>query len=88
MGTIFFNFRAVSQQLLFSNEICDDSIRDAPANEIELGNGGNQTLEFDALRSTERVEKLFTVPVKARLVCHVYSKHLTVRGCISNLLRL
>ena len=88
MVTIFFNFRAVSQQLLFSKEISDDAIRDAPANEIKLGDGGNQPLEFDALRSTERVEKFFTVPVKARLVCHVYSKHLTVRGCIRHLLSL
>jgi hypothetical protein len=45
-----------------------------------LGTCGRETLEFDTLGPTKRVEELFTVPVQTRLVGDVYRKEFA-SGC-------
>jgi hypothetical protein len=55
----------------------DNTVRDGPSQKIELGTRGRETLEIDTFGSTKRIEKLFTVPVQARLVRHVYREHLS-----------
>jgi len=88
MGTLYWCFRAVSQQLLFSKEIRDDSVSDAPTNKVQLGTGCRESLELNALSAAEGVEELFRVPVQTRLVGHMDREQLAVRGRVSHLLRL
>jgi len=73
---------------LFRKKILYYSIRDAPTDEIELGHSRRQTLELDACSTTERIEQLLGIAVQTRLVRNMYSKHLTVWGCIRNVLGL
>ena len=69
-------------------EIFDDAVRDAPANEVELGDRRHETLELDAGRPAERVEELLGVSVQARLVRDVDREDLAVRGGIRHVLIL
>jgi hypothetical protein len=61
-------------------EIFDDAVRDAPPNEIELGDGRHETLKLDTGRPAERIEELLGVAVQARLVSDVDGEDLAVRG--------
>ena len=72
----------VPQDFLLLDEVCDNSIRDAPTNEVELGYGRGYALEFNALGAAERIEELLRVAVERRLVSHMHSKDLAVRGRI------
>jgi hypothetical protein len=69
-------------------EVFDDAVRDAPPDEVELGDGRHETLELDTGRPTERVEELLGVPVQARLVRDVDGEDLAVRGRIRHVLIL
>ena len=88
MGTLYWCFRAVSQQLLFSKEIRDDSVDNTPTNKVQLGAGCRETLELDALCAAKGVKELFRVPIQTRLVSYMDRKKLTVRGGIGYLLCL
>jgi hypothetical protein len=66
------------QDFLFCNKVLDNSIRDAPADEVELGNGRGQAFKLDALRTAERVEELFRVAVQTALVGHMDREDLAV----------
>jgi hypothetical protein len=88
MGTLYWCFRAVSQQLLFSKEVRDDSVSDTPTNKVQLGTGCLQALELDALCATEGVEELLRIPVQTRLVGHMDREQLAVRSRVCHLLHL
>jgi hypothetical protein len=79
MDTLFCSFRE-ALLLFHSSEDLDNSVRNCPPQEIELGACGCQPLELYPLCSAKRIKKLFTVPVKTGLVSHVYRKHLATRG--------
>jgi len=78
----------VSQQLLFSKEVRDDPVGEAPTQKVQLCDSSRQTLELDTLRSTKWVEELLRVPIQTRLVGDVNSEHLTVWCSVGHLLRL
>jgi len=78
MGTVFYSFRE-ALLLFHSSEDLDNSVRNCPPQKVELRACGRQPLEIYPLCSAKRIKKLFTVPVKARLVSHVYRKHLAAR---------
>jgi hypothetical protein len=87
MDTPFCSFRVdlllcLTFKLLL--EVFDDAVRDAPPDEVELGDGRHETLELDAGRSAEWVEELLRVPVQARLVRDVDGEDLAVRGSIGH----
>ena len=91
MDTPFYNFRedlllCLTFKLLL--EIFDDAIRDAPADEVELGDRRHETLELDTGRPAERVEELLGVSVQTRLVCDVDGEYLAVRGGVGHVLIL
>jgi hypothetical protein len=44
--------------------VVDDAIHDAPANEIQLSDRRRDTHEFDPLRTTKWVEKLFRIAIQ------------------------
>ena len=44
-------------------QVADDAVNDAPLDEVQLGDSRRQALEFDASRTTERIEELLGVPV-------------------------
>jgi hypothetical protein len=67
------------QDFLLLDEVCDNSIRDAPTNEVQLGYSCGDALKFNALRAAERIEELLRVAVERRLVSHMYSEYLAVR---------
>jgi hypothetical protein len=52
------------QDFLLLDEVCDNSIRDAPPNEVKLGYGCCDALEFNALRAAEGIEELLRVAVE------------------------
>jgi hypothetical protein len=89
MDTRCFSFGADSLPF-HSFEGIKNSIHYDPLQKIELANSGREPLELDALRPTERIEKLFTIPVQTRLVGYMYSKHLPIRGriCYMIILRI
>ena len=70
------------------DEVPYDAVRDAPLDEVELGDGRGQALKFDAGRPAEGVEELLRVPVQTRLVRNVDREHLAVRGRIGHVLIL
>lgn len=88
MDTRFWNFRMGLLDFLFFDEILNDSIHDAPLDEIELCDGGHETLEFDTGCATKGVKELLRVPVKTRFVGHVDREHLAVRCGICDVLIL
>jgi hypothetical protein len=50
------------------NEVLDDTIRDTPSDEVQLGDGRRQFLAggelvLDTLCTAERIEQLFRIPV-------------------------
>jgi len=81
MGTLFLSFRVGLQGVLLYKHVIYDAIRDAPANKVELGNSRGKAVKVYPARAAERVEQLFRVAVKARLVGHVDRKYLTI-GCV------
>ena len=52
------------QDFLLLDEVCDNSIRDAPTNEVQLGYSRGDALKFNALRAAEGVEELLRVSVE------------------------
>jgi hypothetical protein len=52
------------QDFLLLDEVCDNSIRDAPPNEVELGDSCGDALKFNALRAAEGIEELLGVAVE------------------------
>jgi hypothetical protein len=91
MDTPFFNFMV--DLLLFLTfkllpEILDDAVRDAPTDEVELGDRRHETLELDTGRPAEWVEELLRVTVQARLVRDVDREDLAVRGGVRHVLIL
>jgi len=69
-------------------EIFDDAICYAPSNEVELCDCRRVAVEVYPGRSTERVEQLFRVAIKTRLVSHVDREGLAVRGCVRHVTML
>ena len=67
------------QDFLLFDDIRDDTIGDAPADEVELRDGGREPLELDALRAAEGVEELLGVAIQAALVGHMDREYLAVR---------
>jgi hypothetical protein len=65
-----------------------DAIRDAPANKVELGNSRGKAVKVYPARAAERVEQLFRVAVKARLVGHVDRKYLPIGRVVRHVLVL
>jgi hypothetical protein len=72
------------QDFLFCNKVLDNSICDAPADEVELGNGRGQAFKLDALRTAKRVEELFRVAIERRLVSHMDREDLAVRSRVAH----
>jgi hypothetical protein len=48
----------------FLSDVIDDTIDDAPTDEIQLGNRRRKTLKLDPLRTTKRVKKLFRIAIQ------------------------
>jgi hypothetical protein len=69
-------------------KVLNDTVGDAPTNEVELGHGRGQALKLYASRATKRIEELLRVSVEARLVCHVDCEHLSVRRSVRDVLCL
>ena len=79
MATRFYSSRVGLRLFHFCKRI-HDSVRDGPSQKVQLGARGRETLELDTLGPAKRIKKLFTVPVKTRLVRNVYRKEFPVRG--------
>jgi len=90
MGTVFCSFRVDLLPFRFCkvSESVYNSVRNCPAQKVQLGTRGSQTLKDDTFRPTERIKKLFTVPVQTGLVCYVYRKDLAVRRRERHVVRL
>jgi hypothetical protein len=69
-------------------EVPYDTVGDAPLDEVQLGDGGRETLELDTGRPAKGIEELLRVAVQTRLVGHVDREHLAVRRGISHVLIL
>ena len=81
MAILFWTFATALPVSRFLN-VLNDTVRDAPPDEIELGNSGRQTLEVDASRSTKRIKEFLRVPIQTRLVGHMDREHFAVWGCV------
>jgi hypothetical protein len=89
MDTPFCSFRedlllCLTFKLLL--KVFDDAVRDAPPNEVELGDGRHEFLKLDSGRPAERVEELLGVPVEAGLVRDMDGEDLAVRGGVRHVL--
>jgi hypothetical protein len=67
-----------SQDFLLPDEVSDNSIRDAPTNEVQLGYGCRDFLKLNALGAAEGIEELLRVAVERRLVSHMHSEDLAI----------
>jgi hypothetical protein len=63
MGMSLFEFPA-DMQHSFLSDVIDDTIDDAPSNEIQLRNCRRKPLKLDPLRTTKRIEKLFRIAIQ------------------------
>jgi hypothetical protein len=63
MGMSLFEFPADMQHSFLSN-VVNDTIDDAPANEIQLCDCRRKPLKLNPLRTTKRVEKLFRIAIQ------------------------
>jgi hypothetical protein len=68
-----------SQDFLLLDEVSDNSIRDAPTNEVQLGYSCRDTLKLNTLSAAEGIEELLRVAVERRLVSHMHSEDLAIR---------
>ena len=80
MATLFWSSRAALLVFPMFNrdllKVFDDSVLDAPPKEVQLGTGGREPLELDALGTAKWVEQLLAVAIQTRLVGHVDREHL------------
>ena len=80
MATLFWSSRVALLVFPMFNrallEVFNDAVLYAPPKEVQLGAGGREPLELDALSTTKRIKQLFAVAVQTRLVGHVDCKHL------------
>jgi hypothetical protein len=89
MATTFFNFREDLLVSLFRrNHVADDAILYDPLEKVELRNGGGYSIKLYPLGTTKWVEEFLRVPIEARLVRNMNSKHLPVRTHICHVLIL
>ena len=63
MGMSLFKFPADMQDSFLSN-VVDDTVDNAPANEIQLCYRRRKPLKLNPLRTTKRVEKLFRIAIQ------------------------
>ena len=63
MGMSLFEFPA-DMQHSFLSDVVDDTVDDAPADEVQLSNRRRKPLKLDPLRTTKRVEKLFRIAIQ------------------------
>jgi hypothetical protein len=73
---------------LFFDEVLDYAIHNAPLDEVELGDGSHESLEFYTHCTTEGIKELLRVSIKARLVRHVHCEHLAVGSRVRDVLVL
>ena len=58
-----FEFPA-DMQHSFLSDVVDDTVDDAPANEIQLCNRRRKSLKLDPFRTTKWIEKLFRIAIQ------------------------
>jgi hypothetical protein len=63
MGTYLFKFPADMQDS-FLSDVVDDTVDDAPANEIQLRDRRSKSMKLDPLRTAKRIEKLFRIAIQ------------------------
>jgi hypothetical protein len=70
------------------DEVPYDAIGNAPLDEVELSDGGRETLKLDAGRSAKRIKEFLGIAVQTRLVGHMDRKHLAIWSCVRHVLVL
>jgi hypothetical protein len=60
----FYFLVATNTQDTLLIHVVNDAIDDAPPNEIELSDRRRDAHEFDTLRTTKRIEKLFRIAIQ------------------------
>jgi hypothetical protein len=55
---------ATNTQDSFLRDVVDNTVDDAPPNEIQLSNRRRDAHEFDSFRTTKWVKKLFRIAIK------------------------
>jgi hypothetical protein len=63
MGMSLFKFPADMQDS-FLGDVVDDTVDNAPANEVQLRDCRRKSLKLDPFRTTKRVEKLFRIAIQ------------------------
>jgi hypothetical protein len=48
----------------FLSDVVDDTVDDAPANEIQLRDRRSKSMKLDPLRTAKRIEKLFRIAIQ------------------------